>query len=75
MNSDAIYICNPIYWLPHLWDFEIEMDHLILARQLDLVIVKKKKREPAVMADHIVKLKESEKRDKSQDLAIKLKKL
>ena len=27
-----------------LWDFEIQMDHLISARRLDLVIVKKKKR-------------------------------
>ena len=26
-----------------LWDFEIQIDHLILARRPDLVIVKKKK--------------------------------
>ena len=28
-----------------LWDFEIQTDHLILARRLDLVIINKKKRE------------------------------
>ena len=27
-----------------LWDFEIEMDHLISARRADIVIVKKKKK-------------------------------
>ena len=27
-----------------LWDFEIQTDHLILARQLDIMIVKKKKK-------------------------------
>ena len=30
-----------------LWDFEIQADHVILARRLDLVIVKEKKGEPA----------------------------
>ena len=28
-----------------LWDFEIQMDHLILARRPDIVIVNKKKKE------------------------------
>ena len=28
----------------HIWDFEIEMDHLISACRLDLLIVKKKKK-------------------------------
>ena len=27
-----------------LWNFEVQMDHLILARRADLVIVKKKKK-------------------------------
>ena len=66
------------------WDFEIQMDHLISARRPNLVVVnnnnnKKKKRtyrrvDFAVPADHRVKLKESEKRDKYLDLARELKK-
>ena len=53
------------------WNFEIQPDHLILAKWPDLVIVnnktkKKKKRtfqivDFAISADHRVKLKESEK--------------
>ena len=39
-------------------DFEILTDHLILARRLDQVIIKK---ELAVSADNRVKLKDSEK--------------
>ena len=27
----------------HLWDFEIQMDHLISAKQLDIIIINKKK--------------------------------
>ena len=55
------------------------MDHLISARRPDLVWVNKKKRtcqivDFAVSADHRVKLKESEKRDKYIDLARELKK-
>ena len=63
-----------------LWDFEIQTDSLISARYLDLVIKKKKKRERtrrivdfAVTANHRVKLKESEKKDKYLDLAWELK--
>ena len=50
------------------------MDHLISARQPDLVIVNKKKKRPywivdfTIPADHWVKLKESEKKDKHLDL-------
>ena len=56
------------------------MDHLILARQPDLIIIIKKKRtcqivDFAVLADHRVKLKENEKKDKHLDLARELKKL
>ena len=62
-----------------LWDFVIQTDHLIPIRQPDLVIVNNKKRTCqivnfAVSADHRVKLKESEKRDKYLDLASGLKK-
>ena len=50
-----------------LWDFEVQMDHLISARQPDLVIVNQKKRtcrrvDFAFPADHRVKLKESKKK-------------
>ena len=63
-----------------LWDFDIQMDHLILARRLVLVIINKKKKickivDFAVPADHRIKLKECEKRDKYLDLARELKKL
>ena len=68
------------------------MDHLISARRLDIVIVKKKQKQKkkqqqknktrlrtcrivdsAVSTDYRVKLKESEKRNKYQDLARELK--
>ena len=62
-----------------LWDFEIQTDHLILAKRPNLVIVHKKKRtcqivDFAVPADHRVKLKRNEKRDKYLNLARELKK-
>ena len=59
-----------------LWDFEIQTDHLISVRRPDLVIKKRTCRivEFAIPADHRVKLKESEKRDKYLDLARELKK-
>ena len=63
-----------------LWDFEIQMDHLILARRPDLIIINKKERtcrimDFAVPANHRVKLKKRQKRDKYLDLARELKKL
>ena len=64
----------PGKWDKRLWDFEMETDHLILAIRPDLVILNKKKRtnqtvDFAVLVDHIVKLKQREKRDKYLDLA------
>ena len=63
------------------WDFDIQTDHLILARRPDLIIINnsKKKRtcktvDFAVPADHRIKLKESEKKFKYLDLARELKK-
>ena len=63
-----------------LWDFQIQTDHLITARRPDLVIVNKKRKKEnlpnsrlSVPADHRVNLKESEKRDKYQNLARELK--
>ena len=66
------------------WDFNIQTDHLISARRPDLIIInnnKKKKKKIckivdfALPADHRIKLKECEKRDKYLDLARELKKL
>ena len=65
-----------------LWDFDIQTDHLISAGRLDLKIINKKKKKKtckivdfAVSADHGIKLKEGEKKDKYMDLAKELKKL
>ena len=57
-----------------LWDFDIHTDHLISARRPDLIIINVKKRicegvDFAVPADHRIKLKEYEKKDKYLDLA------
>ena len=57
-----------------LWDFDIQTDHLISARIPDLIIINKNKKickivEFAGPADHRIKLKESEKKDKYLDLA------
>ena len=51
-----------------LWYFDIQTDHLISARQPDLIIINKKKRtcqivDIALPANHKVKLKESKKED------------
>ena len=58
------------------------MDHLIPARRSDLIIINKKKEKRtckivnfAVPADHRIKQKESEKKDKYLDLARELKEL
>ena len=61
-----------------LWDFEIQMDHLIPVRIPDFVIVNIKKItyrivDFVVSADHRVKIKESEKWHKYLDLARELK--
>ena len=63
-----------------LCDFDIHTDHQISTRRLDLIIINKKKKtckivDFAVPADHRIKLKECEKKDKYLDLARELKKL
>ena len=64
-----------------LWDFEIQTNHLISARRPHLAIINNKKERTfrivdfAVTADHRVKLKENEKRDKYLDLTRELKKI
>ena len=57
-----------------LLDFNIHTDYLILARRPDLIRINKKKTpwkivDSAVMADHRIKLKECEKKDKYLNLA------
>ena len=63
-----------------LWDYNIKTDHLIPARRPDLIMINNKERtckivDFAVPADHSIKLKECEKRDKYLNLARELKKL
>ena len=67
-----------------LWDFEIQTDHLISARRPDLLNNQQKRNKKekrtwkivdfAVPADHRIKLKEREKKDKYLDLGWELKK-
>ena len=59
-----------------LWDFDIHTDHLISASRIDLIIIKTKRIykivDFAAPADHRIKLKEYEKKDKYLDLAREL---
>ena len=80
MHNPALVLENDTHKL--LWDFNIQTDHQISARRPDLIIINKKKKKKickivdfAVTADHKIKLKECEKRDKYLDLARELKKL
>ena len=85
MQNPAPVLENDTHKL--LWDFDIQTDHLIPARRPDLIIINKKKKKKkkkkkickivdfAVLADHRIKLKECEKRDKYLDLARELKNL
>ena len=78
MHNPAPVLENNTHKLP--WDFDIHTDQRIAARRPDLIIINKKKRtckivDLAVPADHRIKLKEYEKKDKYFDLARELKKL
>ena len=71
MNNQESVLENETHEL--LWDFDIQKDLLISARQPDLVILNEKTRicrkvDFDVPADHRLKLKESEKKDKYLDL-------
>ena len=82
-HTNKWYTHNPTSALENdthklLWDFDIQTDHLISTRRPDLIIINEKKRtckivDFAVPADHIIKLKESEK-DKYLNLSSELKK-
>ena len=72
MHNPAPVLENNTHKL--LRDFDIHTDHLISARRPDLIIIYKKKRtckiiDFAVPADHWIKLKEREKKDKYLDVA------
>ena len=72
MHNPAPVLENDTHKL--LWDFDIQTDHLISARRPDLWVISEKKRifkivDFAVPADHRIKLKEREKKDKDLDLA------
>ena len=78
MHNPAPVLENDTHKL--LWDFDIQTDHLISAKRPDFIIINKKRRickivDFAVLADHRIKLKECEKKDKYLDLARELKKL
>ena len=78
MHSPALVLENDSHKL--LWDYDIHTDHLISARKPDLILINKKKKKKrtskivdfAVPADHWIKLKECEKKDKYFDLAREL---
>ena len=68
MHNPASFQENDTHKL--LWDFNIHTDHLISTRRPDVIIIKRKKKrickivDFAVPADHRIKLKECEKKDK-----------
>ena len=86
-HTNKWYMHNPAPVLENdshklLWDFDIQTDHLIPARRPDLIMINKKKKKRTckivdftVPADHRIKLKECEKKDKHLDVARELKKL
>ena len=77
MHNPASVIENDIHKL--LWDFDIHTDHPISVRRPDLIIINQKKKtickivDFAVPANHRIKLKECEKKDKCLYLARELK--
>ena len=78
MHNPASVLENDTHKL--LWDFDIQMDHLMSDRRPDLIIINKKKKKSckimdfAVPADYGVKLKESEKKDRYLNRGRELKK-
>ena len=78
-RTNKLYMHNPAPVIENdshklIWDFNIQTYHLIPARRPDLKIINKKKRiykivDFAVLVDHGINLKESEKKDKYLELA------
>ena len=79
MHNPASVLENDTHKL--IWDFDIQTGHLIPAWRPDLIVINYKKKRTckivdfAVPADHRIKLKECEKKDKNLDLARELKNL
>ena len=78
MHNPALVLENDTHKL--LWAFDMKTDYLMSARRPDFIMINKKKEickivDFAVPADHRIKLKECEKRDKLLDLVRELKKL
>ena len=76
MHNPAPVLENDTHKLP--WDFDIHTDPLISDRRPGVIIINKKKERICKIvdfADHRIKLKECEKKDKYIDLARELKKL
>ena len=73
MHNSASVLENDTHKL--LWDFDIQTDRLISARRPDVIKKTFKIVDFAVSADHRIKLKESDKKDKYLDLVWDLKKL
>ncbi len=70
MHNPAPALENDLHKL--LWDFNIQTDHLIPARRLDLIIINKKKCKIVIFAvpvDHRINLKEGEKKDNYIDFS------
>ena len=73
-HTNKCYMHNPASVLEIdtrklLWDFDIQTDHLISARRPKLIIINKIERickivDFSAQADHRIKLKECEKKDK-----------
>ena len=77
MHNPAAVLENDTHKL--LWDFDMQTDHLISARRPELIIINKRKGTCKIVdfagpAEHRIKLKESEKKDKYLDIARQLKK-
>ena len=82
-HTNKWYMHNPAAVLEYdthklLWDFGTQIDHLISARRPDLIVINKKENLQnwglCCPADHRIKLKECEKKDRYLDLARELKK-
>ena len=81
MHNSASVLKNNIHKL--LCDFDIQTDHRISTKRPDLIIINKERKKERtcnivdfpVPANHRIKLKECEKKDKCLDLARELKKL
>ena len=74
MHNQAPVLENDTHKL--LWDFDIQNDNLISSRRSDIIVINNNKKricrivDFAILGWPLIKLKESEKKDKYLDLAI-----